>query len=199
MKKLSLILLTLCLSSIMSAQNILEDKIENDGFRILQTSYEPWAKKSIIKWEFSLFRNVNQTLNTFSERLIFQFVGYDEQRTLPAASKLYIKLDNDSILTLTLWKAIETWDNEAEFVETSLGISTHYYIYPEYILTPHDRAQLKQHKVIKMRFETTWGQGHFTLPRDDFKAKLSFSEKFVKMEQILDDAMSIKKNMLDDF
>lgn len=188
MKKIALIigLFFMCYSAFGQDVRIIND--ENvESYRKIQTDYLPLAKKGIVAFPFSLqyFSPTGSQESYYT--LIFKVACGYVRRSLPEGSKMFVKLDDDSIIELQTISGIEEYENESETMPQTH--SDYYYIYPTYMATPEQINQMIEHKIVKVRRQITWGEGYYDMPNENGRIRLKhmcMTENLARMKLSID-------------
>lgn len=188
MKRLAIIigLLFLCYSAFGQDVSIIND--ENvESYRKIQTGYLPWLKKGLVDLPFSLQYFSPTGSEDAYYTLVFKVSCGTVRRSLPEGSKMFVKLDDDSIIEMQTISEIEEYQNEYEIIPTLNA--TYYYIYPTYLATPEQIQQMIEHKIVKVRQQTTWGEGYYDIPNENLKIRLKhmcLTENLTRMKLSID-------------
>jgi hypothetical protein len=151
MKKVLLLVVVLFVSSAGKAQKIDYDKQEQNGDRTLGTSYVKFGS-SFLGSGSKLFMVCVKDQNGLSIGITISLSSF-VRKELSVGRKLLIKLDNDSILSLTNIQKITQLDNDY----TIAGSVIAYHMYPNYEIKSDQLTTLMKHIVVKLRVETEDG------------------------------------------
>ena len=187
--------LMLCFVSIVSyGQNVAILQDENLGdYRKIQTDYVPYAKKGLAELTFSLqyFSPVGTSQAYYT--MTFHITLGAERQSLPKGSKMYLKLDDGSVLEFESINDIAEYDNTFEYME--LFGYMYYYMYPTYYATTDQIEKLMQHQVVKVKRQITWGEGFYDIPNKVFKDKhMCFTENLISAKQAIDKRLNAANN-----
>lgn len=195
----------LCFISIMAfgqeVKIIKDEYVEwdfDDQIRKVQTDFIPMAKKRLNEYPFSLqyFKPHSGNKNAFYAIIIKLYAGTSKQ-SLPRGSKLLLKMDNDSIITL------ETIIDVSENDKIAGLFIDYYYMYLPYYVTTQQVQQLMTHKVVKIRIQESWDDWYIDLPNKSIKDKhILFTDNLIRMKSSIDTRINPSRKldeMLNDF
>ena len=185
MKRIIMLTMFVLSSYLVFAQKIVHDENLSD-YRKIQTNYYPLVKKGLIEIPMSLvyFKYTESSLSHYS--IVVKLTLGSTRQSLPKGSKLYVKLENGEIIEGESMFEINTFDNEHEYLEALHTM--YYYMYPQYKFSEADIEKMISDKVVKVRFQVTWGNGYFDLPNNQvFKDKhMQFTGSLSAMKNAID-------------
>lgn len=173
--------------------SILQDENLGDR-RQIQTDYTPMAKKGLVELPFSLQYVSTKYSSEAYYTMTFKLTLGSVPQSLPSGSKMYLKLDNDSILEFETMNDIAEYDNTFQYME--LFGCLYYYMYPTYYASSEQIDMLMKHKVVKIRRQVTWGEGFYDIPDNRvFKQKhICFTENLIRMKLSIDKRLNAANN-----
>ena len=160
MKKILLSMVITIAAMQLSAQQIVVDKVEENGTRLIVTQKVYSGYPGIYVGLSSYRVKIGQS-DTTVYKLSIRY-GSQNKRQISVGRKLLLKLSDNNIITLENAEEIGATDYTSELVQPGTYYERMvYYVFPDYDITESQISQICKNEVIKIRLE--YNSGEYTI------------------------------------